>query len=304
MPSQPAQPFLKWAGGKSQLLTQIEPFFPKMLKEGLIKRYIEPFVGGGAVFLHLASAYPISEYFICDVNPELILAYQIIQNDVEELIMLLTKIQATYFALSEEERKQYFYQIRSDYNQQRKTMNFERYSPDGVKRTAQLIFLNRTCFNGLFRVNSKGEFNVPFGQYKKPRICDEENLRLLAQVLRKTTIQRGDFTQCQNFVNEESFVYFDPPYRPLNKTSNFNTYSEQIFNDQDQLRLRDFFQILDGKGAKLMLSNSDPKNENPKDTFFEEAYQGYRIERVQARRNINSKGSKRGKLNELLITNY
>lgn len=304
MPSQPAQPFLKWAGGKSQLLTQIEPFFPQALKEGLIKRYIEPFVGGGAVFLHLASAYPILEYFICDVNPELILAYQTIQKNVEELIIILKEIQATYLALSEEDRKEYFYRIRSNYNQQRKQINFNCYSRDWVKRTSQLIFLNRTCFNGLFRVNSKGEFNVPFGRYKKPRICDEENLISLAQVLAKTYIRRGDFSECQNFINEESFVYFDPPYRPISKTSNFSAYSAQIFKDQDQLRLRDFFQLLDRQGAKVMLSNSDPKNEDPNDTFFEEAYQGYQIKRVQARRNINSKGSKRGKIDELLITNY
>lgn len=304
MPSQPAQPFLKWAGGKSQLLTQIEPSFPRELKEGLIKRYIEPFVGGGAVFLYLASAYPISEYFICDVNPELILAYQTIQKNVEELIIILKEIQATYLALSEEDRKEYFYQIRSNYNQQRKQINFDYYSRDWVKRTSQLIFLNRTCFNGLFRVNSKGEFNVPFGRYKKPRICDEENLISLAQVLAKTYIRRGDFSKCQKFVNEESFVYFDPPYRPISKTSNFSAYSAQIFKDQDQLRLRDFFQLLDRQGAKVMLSNSDPKNEDPNDTFFEEAYQGYQIKRVQARRNINSEGKKRGKINELLIMNY
>ena len=299
-----AQPFLKWAGGKSQLLTQIEPFFPQALKEGLIKRYIEPFVGGGAVFLYLASAYPISEYFICDVNPELILAYQTIQKNVEELINLLKEIQANYLILSEQERKKYFYKIRSHYNQQRKEINFDIYSKSCLNRTSQLIFLNRTCFNGLFRVNSKGEFNVPFGRYKDPRICDEENLRSLAQVLEKTEIQRGDFSQCQKFVNKESFVYFDPPYRPISKTSNFNAYSAQIFKDQDQLRLRDFFQQLDRKGAKLMLSNSDPKNEDPNDTFFEEAYQGYQIKRVQARRNINSKGSKRGQINEILIRNY
>ncbi len=301
---QQVQPFLKWAGGKNQLLAQIEPFFPQELHNGLIKRYIEPFVGGGAVFLHLASAYPISEYFICDINPELILAYQTIQKDVEELILILKEIQATYLALSEEDRKQYFYQIRSNYNQQRKQINFDCYSRDWIERTAQLIFLNRTCFNGLFRVNSKGEFNVPFGRYKKPKICNEYNLISLAKVLANTYIQRGDFSECKKFVNKESFVYFDPPYRPISKTSNFSAYSAQTFQDQDQLRLRDFFQLLDSKGAKVMLSNSDPKNEDPSDNFFEDAYQDYQIQRVQARRNINSKGSRRGEINELLIMNY
>jgi len=299
-----AQPFLKWAGGKKQLLEQMELFFPEELLQGSIQRYIEPFVGGGAVFFRVANIYPVQHFFISDINPELIVAYKTIQQKSETLITRLWNYQEKYLILTEEERKNFFYQVRSNYNQQRHQINFDHYNSDWVERTSQLIFLNRTCFNGLYRVNSKGEFNVPAGRYKKPRICDADNLRRIAQVLEKTDIQQGDFTQCQDLVNQNSFVYFDPPYRPISKTSNFNAYSQQSFNDIEQLRLRDFFCFLDQKGAKLLLSNSDPKNENPADSFFESAYINYRIEQVQAARNINSKGNKRGKIKELLIMNY
>lgn len=304
MKDQQAQPFLKWAGGKTQLLTQIEQFFPKELAQGLIQRYIEPFIGGGAVFFRVASYYHVPELFISDINPELIIAYKTIQNNVEDLIPILSQLQQQYLALTEAERKQFFYQMRGDYNQQRQQIDFDDYNRNWIERTAQLIFLNRTCFNGLFRVNSRGEFNVPFGRYKKPKICDRANLQLIAQVLQKTEIQQGDFTQCQYFVNKNSLVYFDPPYRPISPTSNFKSYAQQGFNDPEQLRLRDFFQNLDQKGAKLLLSNSDPKNENPNDDFFESAYSSYYLARVKAARNINSKGNKRGKITELLISNY
>lgn len=304
MQAQEAKPFLKWAGGKSQIIEQIEPFFPDELKQGLIHRYIEPFVGGGAVFLHLAQSYRIQEKFIFDVNPELILAYKTIQNNVEDLIQILGEIQETYLSLSEEDRKNYFYQIRSDFNLQRQEMNFEAYDYTWIKRTSQLIFLNRTCFNGLFRVNAKWEFNVPFGRYKKPKICHPENLKALAQILDYTHIEQGDFSKCKKFVNSQSFVYFDPPYRPLSQTANFNSYSQNRFNDAEQLRLRNFFDLLAEKTAKLLLSNSDPKNENPADDFFDELYSAYHIERVKAARNINSNANKRGKINELLIMNY
>jgi len=302
--SKQAKPFLKWAGGKSQLLEQMESFFPNELSQGSINRYVEPFVGGGAVFLHIANLYQIQEYFIFDINPELILAYTTIQKNVEDLILRLWKTQEQYLPLLEEERKQFFYQIRSDFNRKRKQINFESYSESWLDRTTELVFLNRTCFNGLFRVNAKGEFNVPFGRYKKPRICDADNLRILADTLKKTHIEQGDFTQCQGIVNDQSFVYLDPPYRPISQTANFKSYSQEVFNDQEQIRLRDFFQLLDQTGAKLLLSNSDPKNEDPSDDFFEDAYAGYHIEQVKAGRNINSKGSKRGKINELLIMNY
>jgi DNA adenine methylase len=298
------KPFLKWAGGKTQILEQIEHFLPHELSQGLIQRYIEPFVGGGAVFLAIAKRYPVDEFFISDINSELILAYKTIQQDVETLIGYLRSIQDKYIVLDEKQRKQYFYQVRSDFNLNRKQINFETYNSRWIDRTTQLIFLNRTCFNGLFRVNSKGEFNVPVGKYKNPKICDADNLRLMSKILQKTHIFQGDFTQCEMFVDDHSLVYFDPPYRPISKTAKFNSYSKDIFDDKEQLRLRDFFNLLNKKKAKLILSNSDPKNENQTDNFFEYAYADYRIQKIRAARNINSKGNKRGKINELLIVNY
>lgn len=298
------KPFLKWAGGKSKLLQQIEKNFPDELKTGSIARYIEPFVGSGAVFLHMAKFYPIDEFFIADINPELIIAYKTIQKNVEKLIVILLKIQEKYLALNEEKRKEYFYLTRAEFNQKGKQIDYREYDRRWIERTAQIIFLNRTCFNGLFRVNSQGEFNVPCGRYKNPTICDRDNLRAVSQVLQKTYIHHGDFTDCEKFVNKHSFVYLDPPYKPISKTANFTAYSKNHFDDKEQLRLRDFFCLLDKKGAKLMLSNSDPTQEESTDIFFEIAYQGYRIERVKASRSINSNARKRGKINEILIINY
>jgi DNA adenine methylase len=298
------KPFLKWAGGKGQLLEEIKQIFPDELTTGKIHKYIEPFVGGGAVFLHVARSYPVEEFFLYDLNPELILAYKTIQKDVQELIEVLKDIQEKYLALDERERKTYFYHTRSQFNQRRKQIDFNNYNYEWIERTAQIIFLNYTCFNGLFRVNAKGEFNVPIGRYKNPTICNESNLRALSKILAKTHIHQGDFTECQQFVDRNTLVYFDPPYRPLSKTSNFKSYYSKPFDDSEQLRLRDFFRLLDKQGAKLILSNSDPKNEDDNDNFFDLAYSGYQIKRVKAARYINSKGSKRGEINEILIMNY
>lgn len=299
-----AKPFLKWAGGKGQLLEQIDNFLPNELEDGTITRYLEPFVGSGAVFLYLAKSYKIEEFFILDINEELILAYKTLQKDVEKLIEFLSNLQERYLLLDEDKRKKYYYDLRSLFNLQRKTIDFQNYSQEWIERTAQLIFLNRTCFNGLYRVNNQGDFNVPMGKYKNPLICNSENLRAIAQILQKTQIHCGDFTDCEQWVNERTFIYFDPPYRPISKTSDFTSYSKYNFDDSEQLRLRDFFEQLHKKKAKLILSNSDPKNENPNDDFFEMAYQDYRIERVKASRNINSNAQKRGKINEILILNY
>lgn len=298
------KPFLKWAGGKSKLLEQLDQNFPKELINGSIKRYIEPFIGSGAVFLHIAQLYKVDDFFISDINPELVLAYKTIQKEVEYLIEVLLNIQIKYLSLDQDERNKYFYQTRSTFNSRRNQINFHIYNKDWVERTAQIIFLNRTCFNGLFRVNSQGAFNVPVGRYKNPTICDKENLRAVSQILQKTQIQQGDFTECEKFVNKQTLVYFDPPYRPISKTASFTSYSQSSFNGYDQLRLRDFFRLLDRQGGKLILSNSDPKNEEADDNFFDYAYEGYRIKRVKAARNINSKASKRGKIDELVIMNY
>lgn len=299
-----AKPFLKWAGGKTQLLDTIDQFLPQDLRKGNLQRYIEPFVGGGAVFFYIAQTYKLDDLFIFDINPDLILAYQTIKTQVDELTDYLFKLQTFYLNLDEEKRKGYYYQVRSNFNRQRQQIDFQNYSEQWLERVKQLIFLNRTCFNGLYRVNSKGEFNVPMGKYKNPKICDATNLKAVAKVLQKTQIELGDYTICEQFANQNSFVYFDPPYRPISRTANFNAYADLQFDDREQVRLRDFVQRLNRKGVKVMLSNSDPKNEDQTDNFFESAYQGFNVQRVKAVRNINSKGNKRGKINEILVTNY
>jgi DNA adenine methylase len=299
-----AKPFLKWAGGKGQLLKTIDAFLPEGLRRGTLARYVEPFVGGGAVFLHVLQSYEIRECLLADINDELVLTYKTIQRDVESLIEVLAGMEKTFLRCSAPGRKALFYEIRSAYNASRPGISFSRFQSNWVHQAARLIFLNRTCFNGLFRLNAEGAFNVPFGRYRNPVICAEENLRAVASLLQRAEIRCADVNVCAEFVNESSFVYFDPPYRPISKTARFTSYARVEFDDAAQLRLALLFRTLDAKGALLMLSNSDPKNENPSDEFFEQAYKGFRIERVRASRNINSNGQKRGAINELLIMNY
>lgn len=300
-----ARPFLKWAGGKTQLLSQFAEHYPVELEGKKIGRYVEPFLGGGAVFLDVAQRFTVLESFLFDINAELILVYKVVQRQAYQLIDLLEQHHNTYYSLTDSERKNYFYEIRSRYNHQRTLINHNEFSDIWVERAAFMIFLNKTCFNGLYRVNSAGEFNVPFGRYKRPLILDRGNLLYVSELLQTAKIQIGSFEDCENFVTGDTFVYFDPPYRPLNETSSFTSYSKDKFNDDDQAKLAKFFAHLDRtSGAKLMLSNSDPHNIDPEDDFFETLYDGYHIQRVLANRMINSKASRRGKISELLITNY
>ncbi len=298
-----AKPFLKWAGGKGQLLKQFENYYPKELKEKEITKYCEPFIGSGAVFFHIVQTYNIQESLIIDINPELVLAYQTIKKDVENVIESLSSLENDYLSKEPEVRKEFFYEIRDNFNNSLDDFDFENFSNNWIERTVQTIFLNRTCFNGLFRVNSKGGFNVPFGDYKNPRICHDDNLRDVSELLQNTEIQKGDYSKSRKFIDSDTFVYFDPPYRPLNKTSSFTSYSKFEFGNNEQLQLASFFKEMDEKGAKLLLSNSDPKNEDPEDNFFEEIYCDYKIKRVKASRTINSKADKRGKINEVIISN-
>jgi len=274
------------------------------MKEGLIETYVEPFVGGGAVYFYVNNSYAFDECHIYDINEELVLAYSVVKNDVEELIEILRDVETTYLSLEPEKKEKFFYETRNRYNELKRSIQWYKYDKTWIQRAADLIFLNRTCFNGLYRVNSKGEFNVPFGRYKNPKILNEEVLRSDSALLENTSIHPGDFSECAQHVDEYTFVYFDPPYRPLNKTSGFTSYSREGFDDDDQRRLADLFQRLDSKGARLMLSNSDPKNEDPADHFFEDLYSDYFIDRVPARRAINCDGGRRGEINELVITNY
>lgn len=300
-----AKPFLKWAGGKGQLLVTLEKFFPQEMRDGSISKYAEPFIGGGALFFYVAQNYPsINSFLISDVNPELILAYRTIQNNVENLIPVLADLEKRYHAQNRIEQKLFFYETRDSFNKNLPCIDFSRFQDAWIERTAMIVFLNRTCFNGLFRVNSRGEFNVPFGDYKNPTICDADNLRAISTVLQKTEIICNDFSASRDFIDEKTFAYFDPPYRPISKTSSFTAYSKHDFNDADQSRLAEYFRTLSAGGAKLMLSNSDPSSEKPEDDFFEKAYQKFNIERVDATRMISANAQYRGKIKELVVMNY
>lgn len=296
-----AKPFLKWAGGKGQLKSEIEARLPSELREGRMRTYVEPFVGGGAIFFYLAQRHPCIEYFyLYDINQDLVECYNAIKNSVEPLICVLGGYQDEFLALEEEGQKEYFYEKRVEFNLEKK-------GDYGVDTVAKLLFLNRTCFNGLYRVNKKNEFNVPFGRYKNPTICAKEKLRSASNVLQKAEVFCDDFTTSAQHIDENTFVYFDPPYRPLSATANFTSYSKDRFTDADQIKLAEYCKLVDRKGAKLLLSNSDPKNEDPNDQFFEDNYRkedGFEIDRVKAKRAINCKASGRGQINELLITNY
>jgi len=299
-----AKPFLKWAGGKGRLLKQMDGYLPAALRDGRVRRYVEPFVGGGALFFYLRQRFELEMTYLFDRSPELVLVYKVVQRDVQALIESLLLLEVSYLALSAEGRKGAFYEMRERFNGERPLLDFSRYDERWIERAAQLIFLNRTCYNGLFRVNAGGDFNVPFGRYERPRICHSANLLAASAALQGVHIELGDFAACEPFVDDETFVYFDPPYRPISKTAAFTAYAAEAFGDQEQLRLADYYRRLDEEGALLMLSNSDPKNVDNEDDFFEQAYKDFRIERIRGARAINSKGAGRGMVSELLILNY
>jgi DNA adenine methylase len=303
--SKSAHPFLKWAGGKSQLVKHFKSLYPVELKSGKIKNYFEPFLGGGAVFFDIAQKYRIDAATLFDINEEIVLVYNVIQKDVFSLLEYLEKFQCDFQETDKHDKQaKYFYSIREKFNVQKGRINFNHYSKKWIKRAAYMIFLNKTCYNGLFRVNLKGEFNVPFGRNINPTINDAVNLINVSKMLSIAEIRFDSFENIVERIKRNSFVYFDPPYRPLNKTSSFTSYSTFMFDDSQQIRLAEVFKKADKKGAKLMLSNSDPKNTNPEDNFFEELYKGYNITRVPATRMVNSNSSKRGPVNELVIRNY
>jgi DNA adenine methylase len=317
-----AKPFLKWAGGKTQLLPKIKEFMPKEVTSGKVKYYVEPFVGSGAVLFELIQSdeYRFEKAYIWDINPELINVYKIIKSDnVKKLVVLLREKEIEYNTNEDKEvRKAIYMRIRGKFNNDLATFEGKPTSDFLTERASEFIFLNRTCFNGLYRVNRSGQFNVPMGDYKKPTICDEENLLAVHQVLQNVEIaEPGDYRNSLSTIEEiissgqKVFVYFDSPYRPLNASSSFTSYSKYDFNDDSQRELADYFKKLDELGAYLMLSNSDPKNEDEDDNFFDDLFfkegnegeNQFTINRVFARRNINSKAEKRGQITELLITN-
>lgn len=293
------KPFVKWAGGKGSLISQLKNFYPFELEDGKINKYVEPFVGGGAVLIDILKKYDVKEAYAFDINIDLINCYNIIKNNVEELIEELLIKENEFIKLETEERQRYFYEVRKEYNSYRIQEN-----ELSVKRAAEFIFLNRTCFNGLYRVNKNGEFNVPCGKYKNPTICDDKNLRNLSFLIRNVNFQYGDYKKSESIIDDNTFVYFDPPYRPLSNTSGFTSYTKENFNDENQKELGAYFKKLDTKNAKLMLSNSNPKNTNINDNFFEDIYKGFNINEISAKRMINANSKGRGEISELLITNY
>lgn len=299
-----ARPFLKWAGGKGRLLVQFEDVFPAPLRAGRVRRYVEPFVGGGAVFFHIAQQFQIQEAVLCDINPELILAYTAVRDEVELLIEELARLEDVYLSLNGNARQAFYYEVREAYNQGRARARRGRCGRDGIPRAVQLLFLNKTGFNGLYRVNRSGAYNVPHGRYASPCICDAPNLRAASSLLRNAELLCADFTRVMDFAGDGTFIYYDPPYRPLNPTSSFTSYASDSFTDDDQRRLANVFCAAHRAGALQMLSNSDPGNMNPGDDFFERLYRGFSIDRVMAARMINSNASRRGAISELLITNY
>lgn len=299
-----ARPFLKWAGGKSQLIAEIEKRLPEEIKKSkVIPVYVEPFIGGGAIFFYLKSHYNIKESYLFDINKELVLAYKVIQNNYIELIEELKTLEKEYYNKDDDQKSDMFYDIRDKYNSNIASFDYENENEEWVKKVAYLIFLNKTCFNGLYRKNSKGELNVPYGKNKKPAICDEKNIIEVNKALKNAHISSGDFYSSKEYITKDTLVYLDPPYRPISTTSSFNRYSKDGFTDEDQKRLKEFFKEMDDRGAYLILSNSDPKNINPKDNFFDDLYSGYNIYRVPAKRYINCDGKNRGNINELIITN-
>ncbi|GGI27181.1 DNA adenine methylase [Pedobacter mendelii] len=293
-----AKPFLKWAGGKTQLIPVIEQYLPKEIEKINDLTYIEPFIGSGAIFFWFIQKFNIKKAVINDINTDLINVYKTIKAKPEELITILNAIESDYYGLNfEEEKRNFFLNIRTKFN-------FK--TDDITENSAFFIFLNRTCFNGLYRVNSKNLFNVPFGKYARPKISDPLNILAISKLLQDITILNGDYTETVKYIGKKSFFYFDPPYKPISKTSSFNAYAKGEFGDEQQNRLADFTELLTKKKHLWLLSNSDPKNLNPADLFFDDLYDkpSNTILRVKAKRMINSNAQKRGEINEILIMNY
>ncbi|RLB51124.1 MAG: DNA adenine methylase [Deltaproteobacteria bacterium] len=270
-----AAPFVKWVGGKGRLLSQLRPLLPLGIEH---MRHVEPFVGGGALFF----ARRPGRALLTDINPTLVAAYAEIRDDVEGVIAALRRLAGRH-------SKESYYQIRERYNQSRRVSN--------SKRAAMFIYLNKTCFNGLHRVNRKGEFNVPVGSYKNPRILNEEGLHAASRALRHARLKCAPFDALLEDAKPGDFIYFDPPYEPVSQTASFTSYARDGFYQEDQTRLRDVYKALDRRGSKLMLSNSDVP-------FIRDLYKDFNIVTVAAPRAINCDATKRGKVSEVIVRNY
>lgn len=303
MSNNEAKPVLKWAGGKSKLIPEIESRFPKDIEKE-ITTYIEPFIGGGAVFFHIMNEYKFKKVIINDINKELVLMYKVLKEKPYELIEILERKQNEYNNLNSiEEKSELFYSIREEFNKGKGSISYDIIDIKEVEHASYMIFLNKSCFNGLYRENKKGLFNVPFGKKEKINTFEKTNILSASNALQDVIILNGDFEGVERYINDKSFIYMDPPYRPLKKDS-FTDYSREEFNDNSQKRLAELCERINKVGAKFIQSNSDPKNTNEDDEFFDELYKQFKIDRIKAARNINSKGTGRGKVSELLIKNY
>lgn len=290
-------PFVKWAGGKGQLLDILKANLPDGMGTTITK-YAEPFVGGGALLFALLNKYSFDEVYINDNNKELINVYSTIKDNCAVLLDKLQGLQEEYKKLDMDEQQAFYYVQRDKFNE------LELSVETSITKATLFIFLNKTCFNGLYRVNKSGKFNVPAGKYKNPLICDKENLINISKKLQNVIIRSCDYHDVESFADKNTLLYFDPPYRPLNVTSAFTSYTENQFNDDDQIKLAKFYKKLSDKGVKVLLSNSDPHNVNYEDNFFDDLYGEFDIQRITAVRMINSKAEKRGNVTELLIKNY
>ncbi len=294
-----ARPFVKWAGGKTSLLSQLDIWLPHEFlgSEGIT--YVEPFVGGGALLFHLLLQYPtIRKVIINDINEDLINCYRLIKDDPGKLIKKLSKIEKEYYKLSDEERKKFYYSIRQEYNTRK---------VNSLTLAAFFVFLNHTCFNGLYRVNSKSGFNVPYGRSANVRICNTELLLADHELFNNLdmTIMRGSYEAVLSHIDdhERTFVYLDPPYLPISVTSYFKQYSNSPFSTDEQVILKQFCDSLTEKGCRFMLSNSDCKTDDG-GSYFEQLYEGYDCHTVNAKRFISARGDRRKNTTEVLIRNY
>ena len=294
------RPIVKWAGGKRQLLDKISRAYPDGLGD-CITTYAEPFIGGAAVLFDVLSRHSFEEVYVSDTNRELVQLYISVRDSPEDLVDLLEGYEDAHMSKDADGRKAYFYKQRDRYN---RVKSGPAEDVDWIECSALFVYLNKTCFNGLYRVNAKGEFNVPSGVYKNPMICDAPNIKAASKLLQGVSIRNASYLECEGFADDCTFAYFDPPYRPLSASSSFTSYTEGQFDDGDQRELAALVRRLSDRGAKVMVSNSDPKNTCPDDDFFDDLYAGMNINRIQAARAINSKGDGRGKISELLITNY
>lgn len=299
-----AKPFLKWAGGKTQLLPEIQALLARAFAENYAWTYIEPFVGGGAVLFHVLENFPcLDRAMINDINPDLIAVYRTLKDNLEPLMTNLSQIEQAYDGCADRAAKKRFYLRKRDQFNRLKCES--KGSAVNCDRTALFIFLNKTCFNGLYRVNRKGEFNVPFGERKSPKIYDRENLLRGRDRLQNVDIELGDFETTLKYAARAKNVlyYLDPPYKPLNATSSFTAYTREDFSDRDQIRVKEFCDRIHQSGGYFILSNSDAIDPRQQRSFFDDLYAAYTIKRVKAKRYINCKADGRGSISELLITN-